>query len=74
MAALGPLTTLDSRRHPGPATGHANDDSLDPVLTSRQRRRARNLHSLSALYRQRDDIQGVSPVADFFVESTSWCA
>ncbi len=51
-----------------------DDPSGERILTSRQRRRARNSQTLSSLYRERHDIWGVSPVADFMVEATSWCA
>ena len=40
--------------------------------TNRQRRQARNLQGLTSLYETRDDIQGVSQVADFFADSVRW--
>ncbi len=39
---------------------------------SRERRQARNLQGLTRLYDARDDIQGVSLVADFFADSVRW--
>ena len=39
-----------------------------------QRRRARNSQELSTLLAQREDLSGVSPVADFFVEFVRWTA
>ena len=38
----------------------------------RRRRQARNLHGLTSLYEARDDIHGVSQVADFFADSVRW--
>jgi hypothetical protein len=56
---------------PGPARTRNRD--LDEVRgNSRQRRQARNLHGLTTLYETRDDIQGVSQVADFFADSVRW--
>lgn len=43
-------------------------------LATRNRRRARSSHELSELFAVRDDLHGVSPVADFFVESVRWGA
>ena len=39
-----------------------------------QRRRARNTQGLSTLLGQREELSGVSPVADFVVESVRWTA
>ena len=39
-----------------------------------QRRRARNSQELSALFGQREELSGVSLVADVFVESVRWTA
>jgi hypothetical protein len=39
-----------------------------------QRRRARNSQELSTLLADREDLSGVSPVADFVVESVRWTA
>jgi hypothetical protein len=44
------------------------------VLATRNRRRARSSHELTELFSERSDLQGVSPVADFFVESVRWSA
>jgi hypothetical protein len=43
-------------------------------LATRNRRRARSSHELPELFSERSDLQGVSPVADFFVESVRWSA
>ncbi len=43
-------------------------------LATRNRRRARSSHELTQLFSQRSDLEGVSPVADFFVESVRWSA
>jgi hypothetical protein len=37
-----------------------------------QRRHARNSRQLSTLLADREDLSGVSPVADFVVESVRW--
>ena len=51
---------------------------IEPVSKQRraqqQRRRARNSQGLSVLLTQREDLTGVSSVADFFVESVRWSA
>ena len=39
-----------------------------------QRRRARNSQELSTLLADREDLSGVSQVADFVVESVRWTA
>ena len=39
-----------------------------------QRRHARNSQELSTLFAHREDLSGVSPVADFVVESVRWTA
>jgi hypothetical protein len=44
------------------------------VLATRNRRRARSSHELTELFTERSDLLGVSPVADFFVESVRWSA
>ena len=44
------------------------------VLATRNRRRARSSHELTELFSERSDLLGVSPVADFFVESVRWSA
>jgi hypothetical protein len=41
---------------------------------TRNRRRARSSHELTALFTERADLRGISPVADFFVESVRWSA
>jgi hypothetical protein len=41
---------------------------------TKNRRRTRSSHELSVLFEERDDLVGVSPVADFFVESVRWSA
>ena len=56
--------TRSTRRH---------DDGAR-VLATRNRRRARSSHELTELFSERSDLQGVSPVADFFVESVRWSA
>jgi hypothetical protein len=43
-------------------------------LATRNRRRARSSHELTMLFNARADLHGVSPVADFFVESVRWSA
>ncbi len=51
---------------------------IEPLTEQRQaqqqRRRARNSQGLSALLAQREDLSGVSPVAEFVVESVRWTA
>jgi len=47
---------------------------VDKVGISRLRRRARNSSELTALYGEREDIRGISPVADFFVDAVRWTA
>jgi len=66
--------TVGARQGLGVGDTGPNDAPVDPRAALRQRRRARNVESLTTLYSQRKDIHGVSTVADFFVESTSWCA
>ena len=39
-----------------------------------QRRRAHSSHELSTLLGQRENLSGVSPVADFLVEFVRWTA
>jgi hypothetical protein len=41
---------------------------------TRNRRRARSSQELTDLFNERADLKGVSPVADFFVESVRWSA
>ena len=54
----------------GPArTTHDLDDTRGE---SRRRRQARNLQGLTSLYDARDDLHGVSKVADFFADSVRW--
>jgi hypothetical protein len=43
-------------------------------LATRNRRRSRSSHELTRLFSARGDLEGVSPVADFFVESVRWSA
>jgi hypothetical protein len=43
-------------------------------VATRNRRRARSSDELTRLFETRVDLQGVSPVADFFVESVRWSA
>lgn len=49
-------------------------DHGERTLATRNRRRARSSHELTELFGTRSDLQGVSPVADFFVESVRWSA
>jgi hypothetical protein len=44
------------------------------VPATRNRRRTRSSHELTELFSERSDLLGVSPVADFFVESVRWSA
>jgi hypothetical protein len=59
-------TDIEPRRH--------SRDESERVLATRNRRRARSSHELTELFGTRSDLQGVSPVADFFVESVRWSA
>lgn len=61
------LGTTEVRRRP-------SRDLSERGLATRNRRRARSSHELTELFGQRSDLQGVSPVADFFVESVRWSA
>ncbi len=58
----------------GTRTSSSRRDDGERVLATRNRRRARSSHELTALFSERSDLQGVSPVADFFVESVRWSA
>ncbi len=51
----------------------ADDDGVR-LLATRNRRRARSSHELTELFNERADLLGISPVADFFVESVRWSA
>ncbi len=64
LATTPAAGTRSARRH---------DDGAR-VLATRNRRRARSSHELTELFSERSDLQGVSPVADFFVESVRWSA
>ena len=44
----------------------------DPALTATQRRRARHAVGLGDLMGRREDLRGVSQVADHFAEYTRW--
>jgi hypothetical protein len=46
----------------------------DQRRARQQRRRARNSQELSTLLADREELSGVSPVADFVVESVRWTA
>ena len=46
----------------------------DERRARQQRRHARNSEGLSALLAHREELSGVSPVADFVVESVRWTA
>jgi hypothetical protein len=48
------------------------EHTVEQRRTRQQRRRARNSRGLSTLLAEREDLSGVSPVADFFVESVRW--
>jgi hypothetical protein len=60
---------MDTASGPGGASSRDRDEVRG---STRQRRQARNLHGLTRLYDTRDDIQGVSQVADFFADSVRW--
>ncbi len=60
---------MDTASGPGSTSSRDHDDVRG---STRQRRQARNLHGLMTLYDTRDDIQGVSQVADFFADSVRW--
>jgi hypothetical protein len=47
---------------------------VDQRSARQQRRRARNSQELSTLLADRQELSGVSLVADFFVESVRWTA
>ena len=55
----------------GPGSTSSRDRDEDRGST-RRRRQARNLHGLTTLYDTRNDIRGVSQVADFFADSVRW--
>jgi hypothetical protein len=61
------VTDVEVHRQPG-------RDHGERILATRNRRRARSSHELTELFGTRSDLQGVSPVADFFVESVRWSA
>lgn len=50
------------------------DHTLEQRQMRQQRRQARNSRGLSNLLQQREELSGVSPVADFVVESVRWTA
>jgi hypothetical protein len=47
-------------------------DRSAPAPERRQQRRARTTYGLTTLFEARDDLRGVSPVADFFADSVRW--
>jgi hypothetical protein len=49
-------------------------ESTEVRSIQQERRRARNCHGLTELFSERDDLRGVSPVADFFAEAARWSA
>jgi len=59
---------MDTASGPAPTTPDLDESRGE----SRRRRQARNLHGLTSLYDARDDIHGVSQVADFFADSVRW--
>lgn len=50
------------------------EHTVEQRRVRQERRRARNSQELSTLLGQREDLSGVSPVADFVVESVRWTA
>lgn len=50
----------------------AEQGLFDPVLNATQRRRARHAVGLGDLMGRRQDLRGVSPVADHFAEYARW--
>jgi hypothetical protein len=50
------------------------EHTVEQRRLGQQRRRARNSQELSTLLGQREDLSGVSQVADFFVEPVRWTA
>ncbi len=55
-------------RHPAP------EEAIRRRLATRNRRRQRSSAELSQLFEEREDLRGVSGIADFFVESVRWSA
>jgi hypothetical protein len=54
------------------------EPTVEPTVEQRrirqQRRQARSSRGLSTLLTDREELSGVSPVADFFVEYVRWTA
>ena len=48
--------------------------ATDPRRVRRELRRARIARELSELFTERDELRGVSPVADFVADSVRWSA
>jgi hypothetical protein len=46
---------------------------VDRLAAARQRRAAAHTRDLTALLRERPDLVGVHPPADFTVDSLPWC-
>jgi hypothetical protein len=67
-------TTPAGTKTPRPTSMSRRRDDGERVLATRNRRRARSSHELTELFSERSDLLGVSPVADFFVESVRWSA
>ncbi len=52
--------------------GNDHELTFEQRRLRQQQRWARNSHGLSTLFTEREELSGVSPVADFFVESVRW--
>lgn len=46
--------------------------SIDQLQSTSQRRRARTSNGLTRLYAEREDLRGISGVADLVVEAVRW--
>jgi hypothetical protein len=49
-------------------------DRADRLTAAQQRRAAARTRDLTALLRERPDLAGVHPPADFAVDAVRWCA
>jgi hypothetical protein len=58
----------------GTMEGTELEQAVEPRRIRAERRRARNSKRLTTLLQEREELAGVSPVADFVVESVRWTA
>jgi hypothetical protein len=64
-----PLTAYETA--PG---GEALDLRTEDIRVTRERQAARNAHGLLNLLREREELRGVSALADHLVDRVLWCA